>query len=258
MDRSNDSDALEGVVEIIERCMRAKAKPKTLQLRLHNHLVRNECFDMPALEQRITEEIEFERRTKGKQQPSPLNAPPARLQREFESIRRVGSTKASKPAQPAPMQLQGPVEKYAPQDLTDGETRSLVNFMQLGLRAIRETSPKTTNLLGTGGGSRPRGGVRDSQRAAFAEFMALRTRFPDGWWEKIDRLVEGRVTAVEIGKWLVPSLKKDESHRAIGRAWIKMLAQQLEYLERMERGLHRGPNVTTLQTQAKRERRRVA
>ena len=258
MDRSNDSDALEGIVEIFRRSFKAKATPKTLYLRLHNHLVRNECFDMPELEERITELIEHERRTKGKQQPSPLNAPPARLQREFESIRRVGSTKGKKAPEHAPVQLQGPVEKYGPQDLTEGETLALVRFMQLGAKAASATSPKTTNLLGTGGGSRPRGGVRDSQRAAFSEFIALRTRFPDTWWEKLDRLVEGRVTAVEIGKWLVPSLKKDESHRAIGRGWIKMLAQQLEYLERMERGALRGPNIARLETQAKRERRRVA
>jgi hypothetical protein len=213
---------------------------------------------MPELEEAISEIIEHERQTKGRQQPGPLNEPPARLQRQFESLRRIGTTKGKKAAPETPVQLQGPVEKYGPQDLNQEETLALVRFVQAGQKAAAATSPKTTNLLGTGGGTSPRGGVPDKDREAFSLYMATRTRFPDAFWPYLDRLVMGDVTAEEIGRRLVPSIKKGESHRCAGRGWIKFVAMQLAYWERMERGVFSGPNVTTLQTQIKRERRRVA
>lgn len=256
MDRSNDSEALEGVVEIIERWVRSNGKPKTLKLRLHNHLVRNECFDMPELEAKIAEAIEYERKTKGKQQAGPLNEPPARLQREFESLRRVGATEAEKASPDAPKQLQGPVDRYGRKDLTEEQMQALVRWQQCALKAMR--GPRvTTSWDATSGGGTRHGGVRDSDRLAFTKYHATRTRLPQEWGPVMDRLAEGAITAVEIGRWLVPDVKCEKQLRVAARGWVKSLAMILLDFEVSSRALD-GPNVTTLDAQARRERGRAA
>ena len=245
MDRSNDTEALEGVVEIIERWVRSKGKPQTLRLRLHNHLVRNECFDMPELETAITEAIEFERSTKGRQQPGPLNEPPAKLQREFESLRRIGTQKIEKGTPEAPLRLEGPVDRYGRKDLSEAQMAALVGHMQCILKATR--GPRiTTSWDSSGGSSGARhGGVHDKDRVAFTRYHNVRTRLPEEWGPVMDRLAEGAITAVEIGRWLVPDAKSEKELRVAARAWIKSLAMLLLDMEITSRQLNQ-PNVTKL------------
>lgn len=229
------------LVEAIERSW--SASKTTLKLRVWD-VMRDAGYDVPRLEEGISNDISAERRRKGRQQPGPYNRPPKQLEKKFESIAKYIVAKPTKKGGAATVryELQGPIEKHGKDDLTQAELEAWGRLLANGVRA-HHGQRLIADLNATGGGSGTHsGGVSDRYRAAYTSYQLALSRLPREMWPIIEELVRGGGASLTIGRWLLPKIKDEKYLRGAGRAFIKVVAMFLVDQEIKDRGLRKTLN----------------
>ena len=222
------------LVQTIERSTRAS--PRAFRLRIWG-VCHQFGVDTPRLIERIQADVAAERKAgRGRVRRTTYNEPPQELRRRFEAIHVETAKQGNGRDRVATSayQLQGPIEKYGRQDLTQGELEALGRFIANGLRARRQRVTASYEGGPSGDGRRD-GGVHDADRLYYALHELHLSELPPTWRAIAIEIVEGGLTAEQIGARLMPALPNSDARRGAGRHFVKCLAQALEDIERRSR-----------------------